>query len=502
MANPLWFAIFAMLIAQVRATIQEQGLFRPGEAVVVAVSGGPDSLCLLHVLRQLQDELGIALHVAHLDHGLRGAESAADAAFVAEMARAWGLPATIEAADVRAVQQAQRLSLEEAARYVRYAFLARVAANVGTSTVAVGHTADDQVETILIHFLRGAGLAGLRGMLPVQEMAVRPLRADLSPDEQPAAPIRLVRPLLAVTRAEVEAYCAEHGLAPRHDRSNEDEAILRNRLRRRLLPTLETYNPNLRATLLRAAHALADDYAYLQAEVERLWPTLAQETADAVAFDLAAWRGLPPALQRHLLREAVARRQGGWQDVGAGHMEKALAVANKRVGAQVTLPNGLRVSRSYTHLIVGRAAAAPVPVDQPLLTLEQLPLDIPGVTPLPGSPWQVQAEIVERMAEELPPPAPYAVTVDLAAVGSELVLRRRRPGDRFQPQGLGGSQKLQDFFVDHKVPRAWRDLVPIVATPRQIVWVVGYRLDARAQVTAATRRVLTLVFIPTARAAT
>ncbi len=486
-----------MLIDKVRATIHSCGLLHSGETVVVAVSGGPDSLCLLHVLRQLQGELGIALHVAHLDHGLRGEESAADAAFVAELARDWGLAATVEAADVRAVQQAQRLSLEEAARYVRYAFLARVAAAVGTPTVAVGHTADDQVETILIHFLRGAGLAGLRGMLPLQEMAVRPLRADLASGEKPAAPLRLVRPLLEVTHAEVEAYCAEHGLTPRRDRSNEDEAILRNRLRRRLLPALEAYNPNLRATMLRAARALADDYAYLQAEVARLWPALAQETADAVAFDLAAWRGLHPALQRHLLREAVARRQGGWQDVGAGHMEKALAVAEKRVGAQVALPNGLRVTKSYTHLIVGQAAAGPVPASQPLLNVEQLPLAIPGVTPLPGSPWQVQAEVVERIAGELPPPSPYAVTVDFAAVGSELVLRRRRPGDRFQPLGLGGSQKLQDFFVDHKVPREWRDLVPIVATPRQIVWVVGYRLDARAQVTAATRRLLSLSFTQT-----
>jgi tRNA(Ile)-lysidine synthase len=272
---------------------------------------------------------------------------------------------------------------------------------------------------------------------------------------------------------------------------------LRNRLRRRLLPALEAYNPNLRATMLRAARTLADDYAYLQAEVARLWPALAQETADAVAFDLAAWRGLHPALQRHLLREAVARRQGGWQDVGAGHMEKALAVAEKRVGAQVALPNGLRVTKSYTHLIVGRAAAAPVPASQPLLTVEQLPLAIPGVTPLPASPWQVQAQVVEWTGEELPPPSPYAVTVDFAAVGSDLVLRRRRPGDRFQPLGLGGSQKLQDFFVDHKVPREWRDLVPIVATLRQIVWVVGYRLDARAQVTASTRRLLALSFTQT-----
>jgi tRNA(Ile)-lysidine synthase len=497
MANPLRFAIFTMLIAKVRATIQKQGLFRPGEMVVVAVSGGPDSLCLLHVLCQLQDELGLTLHVAHLDHGLRGEEAAADAAFVAGLARDWGLPAAVETADVRAVQQTQRLSMEEAARYVRYAFLARVAATVGTPTIAAGHTADDQVETILIHFLRGAGLAGLRGMLPVQEMAVRPLRADLAPSEEQAAPIRLVRPLLEVTRAEVEDYCAAHGLTPRHDRSNEDEAILRNRLRWRLIPTLETYNPSLRTTMLRAARALADDYAYLQSEVARLWPALAQETADAVTFDLAAWRGLPPALQRHLLREAVARRQGGWQDVGAEHIEKALAMAEKRVGAQVALPNGLRVSRSYTHLIVGRAAAAPMPVDQPLLTVEQLSLAIPGVTPLPGSPWQVQARVVERTAGELPPPAPYAVTLDLDAVGSDLMLRRRRPGDRFQPLGLGGSQKLQDFFVDHKVPREWRDLVPIVATPRQIVWVVGYRLDARAQVTAATRRLLSLSFTQT-----
>ena len=282
------------LLARVRQYAQRYRLFSPGETVVVGVSGGPDSLCLLHLLRRLAPELRLWLHVAHLHHGLRGAEADADAAFVAELADCWGLPCTVGRADVAALAREAGLSLEEAARQARYRFLAGVAEAGGAATLAVGHNADDQAETVLMHFLRGSGAAGLRGMLPrtplddyrllqaatipiasghrvtalrsprwrqvfvvyswtAQPLAVSGADGDASdppPSPGPRVPasprLHLVRPLLSISRAEIEAYCAEYRLAPRTDRSNEDTIFFRNRLRHELLPLLETYNPGIR----------------------------------------------------------------------------------------------------------------------------------------------------------------------------------------------------------------------------------------------------------------
>ena len=256
------------LMQTVRSTFQRYHLIDPGQALVVGVSGGPDSLCLLHVLRELAPDLALRLHVAHLHHGLRGVDADADAAFVQETAVAWGLPVTIEHADVAALAQQTGMSLEEAARHARYSFLARVAERNGARAIAVGHTADDQVETVLMHFLRGSGLAGLRGMQPVSDFGFWMRGAE------PAAAIGgavLLRPMLSVSRAEILDYCADHGLTPRFDRSNEDTTFFRNRLRHELLPLLETYNPQIRRILLNSATVLADDYEHLRGQLQAAW---------------------------------------------------------------------------------------------------------------------------------------------------------------------------------------------------------------------------------------
>ena len=232
------------LLDLVRRYAERYALWSDGESVVVGVSGGPDSLCLLHLLRRLAPESHLTLHVAHLNHGLRGAEAEADAQAVAELAAGWGLPYTIGRADVPSLAAETRASIEEAARQARYDFLQGVARAAGAGTIAVGHNADDQAETVLMHFLRGSGLAGLRGMLP---------RTALGQGF-------LISPLLETPRDRVEAYCAAHGLQPRRDLSNADTTIYRNRLRHELLPLLEGYNPAIRQVLGHTAGVLAGDH--------------------------------------------------------------------------------------------------------------------------------------------------------------------------------------------------------------------------------------------------
>ena len=484
---------------RVRDTIEHYSLLNPGDTVVVGVSGGSDSLCLLHVLRQLSAELNLRLHVAHLHHRIRGEDADADAAFVASLAAEWGLPCTVETRDVPGMAREKKLAVEEMARLARYAFLARLAHRIGAHKIAVGHNANDQTETVLMHWLRGSGLAGLRGMLPITPL--QQLRLHLAdPDLELASwNLHLIRPLLEVPRADIEAYCAAHGLQPRFDRSNLDTTYYRNRLRYELLPILETYNPAIRQVLRRSARVIADDYALLRAEMRRAWRQVVQtEDEEAVVFDLARWRELPTSLQRATLREAIHRLRRSLRNINFVHVENALRVAREKpAGSQATLPRGLMLTLGYGAFTVADADYVPPP-DWPALTVPSLPLNVPGVTPLPDSPWRVEAAVIPR--RELPAgwednADPWQTFLDFDAVGRELLLRQRGPGDRFCPLGLGGKQKLVgDFLINAKVPRAWRDFVPIVASPRHIVWLAGWRVDERARVTEATAQVLHLAF--------
>ncbi len=484
----------ASLLAHIRRTVERYDLLRPGDRVVVGVSGGPDSLCLLHLLVQLQEPYRLALHVAHLNHRLRGAEAEADAAFVARLAADWGLPCTVEEVDVAAHAQARRLSIEEAARQVRYTFLARVAHRIGTTTIAVGHNADDQTETVLMHFLRGSGLAGLRGMLPKTPLGEMRLGAPL-----PAPDLVLIRPLLEVPRAAIEAYCAAHGLEPRFDRSNLDTTYFRNRLRHELLPLLEQYNPRIREVLRRTASVIAADYQVLEAVREAAWRRVVrQETEEAVQFDRAGWQALPLALQRATLRQAIHRLRRALRNIDFVHIENAIAVALQgEVGAQATLPQGLMLTVEPETLLVADADYRPPPPDWPMLRREEpLPVALPGETPLPESDWLLEATWLEAWDEAVfHNPDRWTAHVAGEAITGPLFLRRRRPGDRFCPLGMEGHRvALADFLTNAKVPRRWRDLLPLLVVGEQILWVAGWRLDERARVTPTTRRVLRLRF--------
>jgi tRNA(Ile)-lysidine synthase len=487
------------VLAKVRQAVDRHGLLAEGGAVVVGVSGGPDSLCLLHVLNRLCEHYGVELHVAHLDHRIRGEESQEDAAFVARLAEEWRLPATVEACDVPRLARESKLAIEEAARQARYSFLARVALVVGAKRIAVGHNADDQAETIVMHWLRGAGLAGLRGMLPLTELGEMRLQAAWP--GPPPLDLQLIRPLLETSRAEIEAYCWEHGLKPRFDRSNLDTTYYRNRLRHELIPYLESYNPNICEVLRRSAQVIGDDYSFLQAELERVWPfVVSSESADAITFDLERWRALPTSQQRSTLRETVHRLRRSLRNINWIHIENALwALRVKPAGTQVTLPQGLMLSIAYHDFTVADQGYV-LEVDWPLLLVESLPVAVPGVTELPDSGWCLEVAVIEReefREDCLDNADPWQAFLDYDSTGSELALRQRRSGDRFQPLGLDGHEKsLHTFMIDHQIPRSLRNFVPIVASPRHIVWVAGWRVDERAKITAATERALHLAFCP------
>jgi tRNA(Ile)-lysidine synthase len=376
------------------------------------------------------------------------------------------------------------MAIEEAARRARYAFLWRVARQVGAGRVAVAHNADDQSETVVMHWLRGSGLAGLRGMLPaVQLSALRLLDPPIDD-----GPTWLVRPLLETRRAEVEAYCVTHGLAPRFDRSNLDTTLYRNKLRHELFPYLErTFKPNLREIVRRSARVIRDDYDLLCTLHDRAWQqTVCSATSEAVIFRREAWRALHPALQRGLIRKAVQQLRRSLRDIGFVHVEAALRVSVEGdAGVEATLPGGLALAVGYDAITVAEAGYQPTP-DWPTLTVARVELRVPGVTALPGD-GQATVRLLPR--QQLPAgwdanTNPWLAYLDAEVTARKLALRRRQEGDRFCPLGLGGKHKLvSELLVNKKVPAGWRDEIPLlVREDGEIMWVCGQRIDERAKI--------------------
>lgn len=458
-----------------------------GKTLLVAVSGGGDSLALLYALYQAQAEFDLRLCGAHLNHTLRGAESDADAAFVAAEFRRLDIPYTLQRADVAAYRRAHRLSMEDAARRVRYAFLADAATRHAAHAVAVAHTADDQAETLLMNIIRGSGLDGLRGMQPLDRLAID------------AANLTLFRPLLGVSRAQTYAYCAALGLQPRQDASNLSLEHTRNRIRLELMPMLERFNPAARDALLRLARNAAEDADYIRAQTNAVWKDVAHqsETSEAViALNTQALARQHPAVQSRILRHAVHAVKGSPDGITRRHILDMRRLIAGPAGRTLHLPDGILFAIGYDEAHIGNGAAvtdaiAPLP---PICG--EHPLAVPGETRIPG--WRISASVCNAANVDaygaIADTDSFSETLDLDCVGAALHLRGRRPGDRFQPLGMAHSKKLQDFMVDERIPRRWRDGVPLLVSRYGIACVVGHRIAHWARVTDATKRRLHLRF--------
>ena len=459
------------------ASLRRAGFLRPAQddrssaALVVAASGGPDSTALLRCLHGLRGEFGLRLHVAHLNHDFRGAEADHDAAFVQRLADGLGLPCSIDKQDPIAYQSERGVSsFEQAAREMRYAFLSAVAATAGATAVALGHTADDQAETVLLHLLRGSGLHGLRGM---SEVAQWPW-----PESNPG-PL-LFRPLLGAGKSDTAAYCRALGQTYREDSGNYMWRFTRNKVRLDLMPKLSRdYNPRVREALSRLSRAATEDLDFIESELARRWPAIAEESGNTVVFNIPALSALHPALQRHALRRAYAAVAGDARRLGESHLEAMLSLLHGDKGGRAAhLPRGVCAAKQRGLLVVGRSPERPQAAGLPAGRVLAIP-QTPGEhleTEVGG--WRLTAHIGEPEQSGAPGPrqTQYAARLNPDALGRAVTLRTRRPGDRFQPSGMTGTKKLQDFFTDAKVPREQRDGIPLLVCRRGIAWVIGHRV--------------------------
>jgi tRNA(Ile)-lysidine synthase len=427
--------------AAVEEALTRYGLGRPGETLVVALSGGADSVALTDALATLARRHGFRLLAAHLDHGLRP-ESASDAAFCAELAGGLGLEVRLGRADVRSRAGAMGSGLEDAARRERYAFLRTVKEQEGAVAIAVAHSRDDQAETLLLHLLRGAGTAGLAAMRPWSR--------------------GLLRPLLAVPRRELVEHCTARGLPWREDATNHDLGFLRNRVRHELLPYLESrFNPRTRETLARAARLLADDDDVLEGEAAARTAALVRASPDGFAVSRAGLTALAPAVARRVLRQALAAA-GGREGVTASHVDRllALAASARPSGRSLALPGGRTARFHFEEVRVGRRP--------PLAGGFVYPLNVPDQVELPGG---LMLEVRTAAGPAASNPEEGADSVVGAPAGEALLVRTRRPGDRVCWRGR--EMSLKRFLMERRVPAEERAGLALVAAGSRVLWVTG-----------------------------
>ena len=466
---------------RVLRTVRQYGMVPKGGRLLVALSGGPDSVALTLLLRELEERGELVLAgIGHLNHALR-ADAPEDEDFCRELASRLGVTFHSATVDVRARARELRTSLEDAGRSARYEFLAAAAAAAGAQAIATGHTLDDQAETFLLRLIRGAGPRGLAGIFPVSG--------------------RVVRPLIETRREDLKAYLADCGQPYREDASNRDVTIPRNRIRHELIPLLERdYSPNIVEVLAREAAIARADEDYLQQKAIDSAETIVltnsgdeNEPRSQTRIDVEALNALHPAVASRVAQRVLAAVSDRF--IGFDHVQRFLAFARGdaegkgRPPAEVSLP-GVQARRQGSRVGLVRER------HEPFSNSFEIPLSIPGEVTLAGSGWTISAAAAAPAVSGVSAPGSSAmsVLVRVESLALPLVVRSRRPGDRLRPAGLGGRRKkLQDLLVDRKVPREQRDSVPLVVDgDGRIVWVVGLAVAEDFRVTEPLQGVILL----------
>lgn len=458
-----------MFITGIKRTIEKYSMLERGDRVVAGVSGGPDSMALLAALRQLEGHYNLRVLVAHLNHGLRGREAERDARFVQAMAEEWGFPFEMETVDVPSFKKRAALSSQEAARVIRYQFLEEVRQRCNGSKIALGHTADDQAETLMIWLLRGAGLKGLGGMPAVRGGVV-------------------IRPLIETTREEIVTFLRARKIPSVEDSSNQNPDYLRNKLRYHLFPLLkEGYNPRIINTLAQTASILGLDNEYLDSKAKEMLENIVVSCKSTGAvIDSRGLMALPQAMQLRCLRSVLEKVKGNLKGISAAHLSAVLTiVASDKPCRAVHMPEGIIVEKCYQHLKLTRRQVVPLPFNYSFATL-------PDLVRIEEIGRKMHFRIIEGNDHAGITPNTLVACLDEGKVAMPLTIRNVQAGDRFQPLGMQGEKKIKDFFIDEKVPPGERKRIPLVVCKGVVAWVGGMRIDHRLRVTKKTRRMLTI----------
>ena len=434
------------MLEQVKALTTEYDMFPRGGKVLCAVSGGADSMCLLHLAWSMAEAGGFQVAAAHYHHGMRGAAADADAAFVETFCKERNIPCVVERGDVYGQAQRLGLGVEETGRQLRYEFLRRTAEELGCNRIATAHNADDNLETLLLHLVRGAGLHGLAG--------IPPRRGEI------------VRPLLTTSRSDIEAYLAEHGLTHVEDCTNADESYARNRIRRQVVPVLRQLNPRLTESAAETMGYLRADNDYMNAQAAAACAH-ARWAEDDLVIEARYIAQLPAAIAPRAARRMLEMMGDGNTDCSAAHLKAIVDLATGEDPSAVAfLPHGRLVQRVYKDLLFTTQS-------EPLPPFSPTPLNLDGETAPEGTPWRCRCWATTCPAEG----EPGVLYLAREAVEGELVLRPRQTGDEIALPRRGGTKTVKKLFIDEKVPRRDRERVPVLADGAGVLAVAGFGAD-------------------------
>jgi len=457
-----------MLFEQVRRTIDHYRLLEKGDRVIMGVSAGVDSMVLLHLLNAFRQEFDLFLIVAHIHHGLRPVESEKEAELVQKESVRLGLPFEYGQFNVKEFRESEGFSLQDAARRIRFQFFHDLLKKYGGGKIALGHNADDQVETVLLRLLRGSGLKGLKGMLPIREK-------------------RVIRPLLEVRREEIETYAQENGIPYLLDSSNLKKNYLRNRLRINLIPLIEKeYQPGFRKAMIRTSTILREENDYLERGAEETYQKIAYEEEGQITFKFSAYQSLHKAIQWRVIQKVLERMEDGlkidegeWSDVNLIYRRLQQPPAS----LLLELSHGLCLEKRYDRVFLRKERLRTIPPFE-------VELHIPGRTYIREIEREVVVEEREWDRSKSIDESQNVAFLDYERLHLPLRMRNFRPGDRFQPLGTKGTQKLKEYFIDHKIPKFERPSIPLLISGEMIAWIVGYRIDERVKITGKTQKLL------------
>lgn len=466
------------IIDKVRNTINKYSMLSQWNHVLVALSGGPDSACLLTVLNALKSEFNIHLHAAYIDHGLRPLETPREIESCKKLCASLGIPFTTGYIDVKSYAKEKKLNKQEAARELRYNALNEIAAEKTADRIALGHNANDQAETVLMRLIRGTGSAGLSGMPPIrsQKSGIGGQKVDL------------IRPLIEIERHEIEDFLKREGIGFMIDSSNMKHEYSRNKIRHLVIPAIRDINTDVIHTLSRTADIFRDEERYFEIlATKTLMRLITRKTSNTIELFLSPMETMDTVILRRTLRRAIEETRG-IRGIGFIHIEDIInLVKHGKSGNRLYLPNGRRVIKGYSTLIITSEKPA---------KLGTCIVDSPGEIALKEPSMVIHSRIIGIDEMEDYGDGGKSAAIDADKVHFPMIIRARLPGDFFYPYGFGKRKKLQDYLVDEKIPRDERDTVPLLTCGNNIVWVMGHRLDDRYKVDKKTKRVLKLEIKP------
>jgi tRNA(Ile)-lysidine synthase len=456
--------LIPQIISRVKRLIHSHQMIVPGEQIGIGVSGGIDSVVLLDILANIRETLHISMMILHLNHGIRGKEADRDQHFVQDLSKNYALPCFTRKVDIPHYLDATSLSLQEGAREMRYRFFEDMMETHKIDKVALGQTADDQAETVLMRFIKGGGARGLKGIPYVREE-------------------KYVRPLLDIWREEIRVYAQQRGLPFVEDSSNLNMKYLRNRIRHELIPYLKDYNPRIKQRLVQLSQLLGEDDLYLEWLTETLTKKITQ-LDNEVAIPISLFIASPLPLQARVLQTSFARISSG-SVLAYPHIRGIMRMVREGMGTKkVSLPGGLWAIKVYDTLFLRKGEWSN---DE---GLKEITLQVPGWTPLQGLGIGIDATVLEGHTS--PPSEPREAYLDYDRLDFPLLVRSYQPGDSFIPMGMKGKKKIKKFFIDLKIPRAERRKLPLVITGDTVCWVAGCRIDERFKINEGTKKTLKL----------